>query len=40
MLQRIAAAWLVAGIVGMVGANKGTDDAEVIRSIEQQVAKA
>jgi len=40
MLQRSAAAWLVAGIVGTVGAGQGTDDAEMIRSMEQQIAKA
>lgn len=40
MLQRIAATWLAAGIVGMVGPGQGTDDAETIRSIEQRIAKA
>ena len=40
MLQRMAATWLAVGVVGMVAAGQGTDDAEMIRSLEQRIAKA
>jgi len=40
MLQLVAVTGLYAGILAVVGIGQGTNDAEVIAGIEQQIAKA